>query len=224
MKQLFAFFSTLIIMLFTTITLISCEKKAEIKDKVAIEDKSILPPKKPSIDYSKSLKEDVLLDYTTKASTIQPNYKNGVPFDKLDYDKIIAYDFEGSEEPYPSVIDKQGNFVPTILAQKALSQIQADKILSTLTKKSTYGEGTAACFIPHFALVFYRNNKKVNQINICLDCNYLISEINIPAEKHLKVNRGTEEEYALIGFTKSGKSEIIKLCKELKFYYERARN
>lgn len=46
MKQLFAFFSTLIIMLFTTITLISCEKKAEIKDKVAIEDKSILPQKK----------------------------------------------------------------------------------------------------------------------------------------------------------------------------------
>lgn len=121
---------------------------------------------------------------------------------------------------YPSVIDKHGKFVPVVLAQKALSQIQADKILLALTQKSTYGEGTAACFNPHFALVFYKNNKMINQINICLDCNYLIADIDIPAETHFKINKRTPDEYALTGFTKSGKTAIINLCKKLGFYYK----
>ncbi|MBF04388.1 MAG: hypothetical protein CMP76_13965 [Flavobacterium sp.] len=178
----------------------------------------ILPPPL-GVDKSKTLEEEVLIDYISSAKIVKPNPENGQPFDKLDYDKVIAYDFAGSEEPYPAVIDRQGKFVPVVLGQQYLSQEQADKILSTLTSKSTYGEATAACFQPHFALVFYKDNKMINQINVCLDCNYLISEIEIPAETHKKVNAGTKEEYAITGFTDKGKKGIRDLCKELNFTY-----
>ncbi|MFH6994632.1 hypothetical protein [Flavobacterium sp. FlaQc-48] len=216
MKLLSNLFFNLLILL----VLVSCQAKLDPKNSVQIDDKTILPKKPYSIDKSKFLKKEVLLDYITKANTITPNAKNGVPFDKLDYDKIIAYDFDGSEESYPSVINKFKNFVPVVLAQKALSQIQADKILWALTQKSTYGEGTAACFDPHFALVFYKDNKAINQINICLGCNYLIADLNIPAQTHLKVNKGTANEYSLTGFTKSGTTAIVSLCKELGFFYQ----
>ena len=177
------------------------------------------PPPPEWVDTSKIIKEKVLLEYIDSAKNVRPNLKNGVPFDKLDYDKVIAYDFAGSEEPYPSVIDEKGNFVPVVLGQQFLTQKQADKILLTLTSKSTYGKATAACFQPHFALVFYKDKKMINQINVCLDCNYLISDIAIPAETHKKVNAGTKDEYAITGFTKSGKKAIIDLCKQLHFTY-----
>ncbi|MCP2027333.1 hypothetical protein L1276_002490 [Flavobacterium sp. HSC-32F16] len=220
MKQLSNPFLNLAITFWAVLFFVSCQKKSENSNNVSIEKKTILQKKSSPIDNPKNLKEEVLLNYIDKATTIKPNSKNGVPFDKLDYDKVIAYDFDGSEETYPKVIDKHGKFVPVVLAQKVLSQIQADKILSTLTKKSTYGEGTAACFKPHFAIIFYKQNKAVNQISICLDCNYLISDIDIPAETYSKVNKGTPEEYSLIGFTKSGKAAIISLSKELGFYYQ----
>jgi len=198
----------------------SCQRNT--KQNETEKSKDTIPPTPPPsgwVDTTKTLKEKILVDYITWAKSIKPNSKNGQPFDKLDYDKLIAYDFAGSEEPYPAVISRLGKFVPVVLGQQFLSQEQADKILSTLTKKSTYGEATAACFQPHFALVFYKDNKPINQINICLDCNYLISDISIPAETHKKVNAGTKDEYAITGFTNIGKKAIIDLCKELKFTY-----
>ena len=66
-------------------------------------------------DNSKFLKEKELTNYILFAQTISPNKMLGHPFDTLKYDKIIAYDFEGSEEPYPSVLDKNLKFVPVIL-------------------------------------------------------------------------------------------------------------
>ena len=86
-----------------------------------------------------------------------------------------------------------------------------------MTSKSTYGEATAACFQPHFALVFFKSDNMTNQINICLDCNYLISDIAIPAQTHKRINAGTKDEYAMMGFTDKGKKAIKDLCKELKF-------
>lgn len=198
-----------------TVLLLSNQTKAENKTSKVLEDKT---PPPPWVDTTKTLKEPILLDYIVSAKTIKPNKQNGIPFNKLDYDKVIAYNFAGSEEPYPSVINEKGKFVPVVLGQQYLTQMQADKILSTFTSKATYGEATAACFQPHFALVLYKENKKISQINICLDCNYLISDIEIPAQTHKKVNAGTKDEYAITGFTKSGKKAIIKLCKELNFY------
>jgi hypothetical protein len=198
----------------------SCQTSSKQNDSEQKNDKiPKTPPPPDCVDTSKTLKERMLTDYVNSAKTIKPNLKNGKPFDKLQYDKVIAYDFAGSEEPFPAIIDRQGKFVPVVLGQQYLSQEQADKILSTLTSNSTYGEATAACFQPHFALVFYKDNKMINQINVCLDCNYLISDIAIPAETHKKINAVTKDEYAMTGFTINGKKAIRDLCKELKFTY-----
>jgi hypothetical protein len=213
------FLPTLCLMLCLTL-FISCQttiKQTETEKKNNTIPKTSPPPE--WVDKTKTLKEKFLVDYISTAKTIKPNLSNGKPFDKLDYDKLIAYDFVGSEEPYPAVIDRQGKFVPVVLGQQYLSQEQADKILSTLTNKSTYGEATAACFQPHFALVFYKNNKMINQINVCLGCNYLISDIAIPAETHKKVNAGAKDEYSMTGFTDKGKKAIRDLCKQLNFTY-----
>lgn len=169
--------------------------------------------------HQQTFPDKVYTDYIISAKTLQPNLENGEPFGNLDYDKIIAYDFAGSEEPYPTVIDREGKFVPVISKQQYLTQEQADMILSALSSKTTYGEATAACFHPHFALVFYKGNRMIHQINVCLDCNYLITDIAIPAETHKRVNEGTDTEYALNGFTESGKRAITDLCKELNFTY-----
>lgn len=213
------FLTTLYLVLYLTI-IVSCQTTTKQND-TEIKADTIQSTARPSswVDTSKTLKEKTLNDYIFSAKTVIPNLKNGQPFDKLGYDKIIAYDFAGSEEPYFSVINSQGKFVPVVLGQQFLSQVQADKILSTLASKLTYGEATAACFQPHFALVLYKNNKMTNQISICLDCNYLISDLVIPAETHKKVNEGTKNEYAITGFTEKGKKAIIDLCKELNFTY-----
>jgi hypothetical protein len=200
----------------------SCRKIPENKN--TISNQTIEPSPPPfKIDPTKTLKENQLIDYISKASKVKPNQKNGIPFNKLNYDKVIAYDFVGSEEAYSNIINEKGRFIPVVLAQKYLTQNQADNILSTLTKNATYGEATAACFNPHFALVLFKGEIKVNQINICLDCNYLTSEIEIPAETHKKVNKGEKDEYSITGFTNSGKKAIKDLCKELHFYYGRTK-
>lgn len=200
---------------------ISCHTTTTTKQTETVKNDTIpiTPPPPGWLDASKTIQQKFLVDYISTAKTVKPNSSIGEPFDKLDYDKLIAYDFVGSEEPYPAVIDRKGKFVPVVIGQQYLSQQQADKILSTLTSKSTYGEATAACFQPHFALVFYKDNKMINQINVCLDCNYLISDISIPAETHKKINAGTKDEYAITGFTNKGKKAIIDLCKELNFTY-----
>jgi len=225
MKRNSKIFIPTLCLLFCLAIFTSCQtstKQNDTEQRTDTISKTPLPPE--WVDTSKTLKEKTLTDFVISAKTVKPNLKNGKPFDNLDYNKIIAYDFAGSEEPYPAVIDRQGKFVPVVLGQKYLSQEQADKILSTLTNKSTYGEATAACFQPHFALVFYKNNKMINQINVCLDCNYLISDIAIPAETHKKVNKGTKNEYAITGFTDKGKRAIIDLCKELNFTYGQEEN
>ncbi|HEX6915403.1 MAG TPA: hypothetical protein VF145_09185 [Chitinophagaceae bacterium] len=178
------------------------------------------PPQ--GFDGSKSIREQALIDYVTSSNTVAPNASNGIPFGHLDYDKVIAYDFAGSEETYPNVIDREGKFVPVVVRQQSLSQLQADRILSALAARSSYGEGTAACFQPHFGLVLYKGNRKVNQLSVCLDCNYLIAEIPIPAETAKKMNAGTEAEIVLSGFSKQGRQAITDLCRELNFRYGRA--
>lgn len=75
-------------------------------------------------------------------------------------------------------------------------------------------------FNPHLSLVFFKNDKKVNQISICLDCNGSSVEVEIPARTHKVFNKGTEDEYSFTGFTPYGKNAVKNLCKEIGFYYK----
>ncbi|WP_419868247.1 hypothetical protein [Chryseobacterium sp. CT-SW4] len=196
---------------------LSCMKKAERPQKSIGEEIESKPF--PEQDTITVLTEKELISYVQTAALIQPNPHNGTPFDKLDYDKLIAYDFMGDEEIYPDAVNEKEKFVPVIVKQQFLNQQQADRILTALAQKSSYGDNSAACFRPHLGLVFFKGNKKINQISICLSCNNSTAEIDIPAKRHKVFNKGKETQYYLTGFTSSGKAAIVDLCKEINFYY-----
>ena len=157
--------------------------------------------------------------YIASAPTFTISGKLKIPFDKLVFNKVIAYDYDGSEEPYPSIFGSDRKFIPIIERQKALNISQAKEVIDLLTSTSTYGGVTAACFNPHLAFVFYDDSKPVFNVDICLGCNYLIATEEIPAMDIKKINKGAKDEYSAIGFSKKGKSRIKKLGKQLEFHY-----
>lgn len=118
MKQFGKILLDTITIVLCLIILTYCQTKIKQKDtEVRMTQFQKIPSPPEMVDTNKMLKEKFLTEYIILAKTVKPNLKNGQPFDKLDYDKVIAYDFAGSEEPFPAVIDRQGKFVPVVLGQ-----------------------------------------------------------------------------------------------------------
>ena len=130
--------------------------------------------------------------------TVTPSSNN--VFKTIDYDKVVAYSYDGESDI--EIIDKQGKLAEKIKKQVELTKFQIIDFTNILCDKSTYGGDIAACFDPHFGIVFYKKNKSVAHVSICLDCNYLISSIKIPGEG---------------GFSNDGIKKIMDFEKELKF-------
>lgn len=83
-----------------------------------------------------------------------PGLKQGQsnPFDSLEYDKVIAYEFQGEggrliEYCLKNDSRRISNFLE-------LSSSQVDSLEILLTSNSSYGNTTASCFDPHFAIVY----------------------------------------------------------------------
>ena len=166
------------------------------------------------------LSQAQLTEYVLQSKTIEITSAYTYPFDTLQFDKVIAYDFDGSEQPYPSVINQRnGKFVPVISRQQELKAEQIDFLIDFLTDNSTYGEPTAACFYPHLGIVFYQGNERKYVVDICLDCNYLRSTTEIPATQHKKMKFDDGTSYGLQGFSGKGKEKIIQLSKRLGLAY-----
>jgi hypothetical protein len=198
------------------LNLISCESKI---DKIPKEKKTKY--KFPDhVDTTKFLKQTDVINYIKNAPPLTVNKQGaGSPFDTLNFNKVIAYDYEGNFGNYAEVKEFYSQFTKSIYKQKTLNKNQVNFVLSEFTNTKNYGDGTAKCFEPHMAIVFFQNNNAVNIIEICMDCNYFVSTIRIPNQFHSKVNTGTEYEYSDIGFTPQGKRMIKKLSKELGFSY-----
>lgn len=173
------------------------------------------------IQNSKYLSQIQLSSFVNQTKSYELAQKQfEVPFKNLQFNKVIAYDFDGDEEKYPTVIDEKTKlFNPVVLRQKELNSLQIENVISFLTNNKTYGEGTAACFIPHFAILFYQDNTLVYEVDICLDCNYLQATTKIPAAYTKKMELEDGIFIDLIGFSNKGKVEIINLCKELGLDY-----
>ena len=94
------------------------------------------------------------------------------PFDKLNYDKVIAYEFQGNGELLiENCLKKEKE---KINKTKTLNTKQTEKLETILTSEKAYGNSTMFCFDPHFAIVYYMKEKIVGTINICLECNYFV--------------------------------------------------
>jgi len=121
-------------------------------------------------------------------------------FATVDYDKVVAYSYDGEGDI--EIIDEKGKLANKIKKQVELSKTQTIRLTNTLCNKSTYGGDIAACFDPHFGVVFYKTNKPVAHISICLDCNYLVSSVKIPGSA---------------GFSDNGIKKIVAFERELNF-------
>jgi hypothetical protein len=174
--------------------------------------------KTKTVENGKYVSQDRLKEYVQLSPSTVINNPEAKPFDSIRFDKVIAYDYDGTDEAGPGIIDSAGNFDPRIKAQRALDAGQVNFISSCLGSKQTYGAGTAPCFRPGMAIVFFQNIQPVMKIEICLDCNFLESSVRIPA-KYGKKTKIEGSEIELTGFSKEGRKCIIDLAKQLSFSY-----
>lgn len=133
----------------------------------------------------------------------------GAPFNTLDYDRAVAYDYDSNEE---NIIDNKGGLHPGVVKKSVLTPEQTAEITDILSDNDTYGGDGFKCFEPQLGLVFYKGDKVVMHISVCLSCNYLHSSIDIPAESsHEDADGGG------FGFSKSGSVKIFAFAKALGF-------
>ncbi len=140
------------------------------------------------------------------------------PFEISLYDKVVVYKFNGeikNKEPEFAIVDTIGNLAKTAkIPGKELKKKEIRKLDEILGDTATYGGATAACFIPRLGIVYYYKNKIIGQINICLECNYLQSNPEIPLTWYYKTDIGNEIIPAK-GFSKIGRKQLNEFCKKL---------
>lgn len=165
---------------------------------------------------SKFLSEEELKQFVISSPPITKEEKLSAPFDTLEFNKVIAYEFDGVGGR--KIIDSKGNYSNKIEVQKQINDKQLFEFTELITNPKSYGKVTAACFDPKMSLVFYENEVPRVTIDICLDCNYLISSVPIPIleEAHNKVS----ELGITYGFSEKGVDGIMKLAEELDFKYK----
>jgi len=142
-------------------------------------------------------------------------YAQENPFNDLKYDKVVAYEFQGDGF---RTIDIVLNGEQKLLDNKTtLDSFQINRFEDIICKKDAYGQNTASCFDPHFAVIYFLDDSVVAQIDVCLSCNYLISSVEIPAVNLIKVGEGTEYERPLYGFSKSTRKDLDEFITSLNF-------
>ena len=212
-----SFFLKLALLTFILFIYTSCSKNVKVEN---TPETQTLEPKKNSERFKNKLSIKTLEDYLQNTAEVKSTKKHKEPFDTLEFDKVIAYDYQGEEEAFPSVIGRNGKFIPIIEKQAALNEKQIDYLIDViLTSDSTYGAGTAACFQPHLGFIFYNKNERIFVTDICLGCNLLQSSQLIPATQSHKSKFEDGTVFFLDGFSKNGKERIRNLATELDFYY-----
>ena len=184
-------------------------------------DKKIVPTNNDSLIVHTDTQP--ILRKIIKFDLQKPTFKNhyttsGNPFLLLNFDKVVAYDYEGRRgEEILDIIDSSGILANTVTKERILTRNQIDRVTYLLGDNSTYGEAYADCFDPHLGLLFFNVNKVVASLDICLECNRLYSSIKIPATYYKHIQTGNDYEYPAEGFSKIGRQKINSLCKEFRF-------
>jgi len=136
-------------------------------------------------------------------------------FDTLNYDQVKAYEFNGSgARKITHCLERETARInrDTVLTKELIKEFE-----KTITASGSYGQTTAACFDPHLAIVYYLDDQIVAVIDVCLECNYLISTLDIPARSEFKIDSGTEYERPLSGFSKETRQKIDEFLSKIEF-------
>ena len=137
------------------------------------------------------------------------------PFAKLDYDKVVAYEYQPKEE---EPIIHEGKLAKKIYATTVLTKEQVKSWNKIITDTATYGGETASCFQPHMGVVYYKGDKVVAHVSVCMACNFLQCSENvvIPAEHYFFYDYDGEHTPA-IGFSRWGRKKLRTFTDQLNF-------
>ena len=166
---------------------------------------------------SRFIPEDSLKAFIESAPAVSKTETALAPFDSITWNKVIAYEYDGKNKENASILSN-GKFDTSVRKQTSLNEAQVKQVTDCLGSPASYGGGTRSCFIPGQAFVFYNNSTPVMIVDICLDCNNLVSSVRIPAQfaTHSKDKKFPVQ---LNGFSEKGRQCIIDLSKELDFSY-----
>jgi hypothetical protein len=79
---------------------------------------------------------------------------------------------------------------------------------------------TANCFEPHLGIVYFLKNKIVRHVLICMDCNGLSLDIEIPAQHQDKQGEGKNAYYLGEGMSKSFRKFLNELLIKYGFSHQ----
>jgi len=131
------------------------------------------------------------------------------------------YDYQPNGED-PSLIDKYGNIIASVIIKKKVDV--ETEIINQLNQKlgdrKSYGQVTAMCFDPHLGVVYYLNGKVVRHVLVCLDCNALRADVDIPAQHQDKQGQGDKTYYQGEGMSKSFRKFLNGLLKKYNFSHQ----
>jgi hypothetical protein len=166
------------------------------------------------IESKRFISKDSILAYIKNIPINNFKEFKGHPFDSIQFNKVIAYEFNrGVKIDYRSIINEKSQFAPTISQQVALKPDDVYFITRLLSNKNTYNWIVMACFMPRLGLVFYQDNQIVMHISICYECNRLESSISISAETTLS--------NTYVGFNKNARRELRKFLDKHHFPYSK---
>jgi hypothetical protein len=112
------------------------------------------------------------------------------PYIHLEYDSVVMYSFVGNKGADPFVLNKDGKYNYRVLQKTCLEKRMVSSLHSYLGNKKSFGEPTSQHFEPNVGFVYYHQGAIVAQISICLDCNKLVSSLELEAQKQGKVKEG----------------------------------
>ena len=133
---------------------------------------------------------------------------------------MIICDYESDGEHSYPLVDKNGNLTSIVKKNAKLDKQTITTLNFKLGDKKSYGQVHADCFEPHFGILYYKMNKVVAQIEICLSCNVLSSNIEIPAQKQGKQGKGYKVNYLGDGMSKSFRKFINSIIKKYNFSHQ----
>lgn len=151
-------------------------------------------------------------------STLGFGQKN--PFTKLEFDKVVMYDFCGMREGEFSIIDKNGKLAKSVIKQVVLEKNTVSIVNRKLEEKNSFGQLPPSCFDPHLGIVYYLKEKPVAYISICMDCNRLESSRELDSQKQGEELVGNKVYYNLDGMSDSFRKYLNGLLKKYNFSHQ----
>lgn len=105
------------------------------------------------------------------------------PYTALVYDSLVIYDygFEGEGESNIKQTGKYYSFITKPAKSVKLTKAEAKEFSFRINADSSYGQGVASCFDPHFAAFYYKGGKVIANVEICIACNRLDPTLDITA-------------------------------------------